>query len=67
MKAYTAELDCLRALYKKLKSQIDVMEEEYFTTRSEGYKNFLAADIVKMREALVSVEKTKQLLEIVEL
>lgn len=67
MKAYTAELDCLRALYNKLRGQLDVMEEEYFTTSSEGYKNFLAADIIKMREALVSVEKTKQLLEAVEL
>ena len=67
MKVFNQELDCLRNLAKKLKGQIDVMESEYETTISEGYKAMLATEIVATREAMVAVEKAKKLLDGIEL
>ena len=67
MKAYTAERDCLTSLHKKMRAQLEDRYTQYSSTRSEKYRGILAADIIKITEAMESVERTKQLLEIAEL
>lgn len=67
MKLYNAELDCLKNLIRKLKDNVEVLEGEYYSTKSEGYKNRLAPEIIKTREALVAIEDAKDALKGIEL